>query len=336
MKWIGLVIATTVGAGYASGRELWEFFGAESGLAIMIFTVIFSIGCYVILTLSHEKKSEHYLPVLEELIGKRFAAIYDKGIMLYLFTTLFVMISGSGATFTIYEVPYVVGSFGIIILLVVVLPFGIEGIHSINKLLLPLLIIGLATVLILFVWNENINLFYNFKEQSNWSSSIPFTSLNILPLIAILGAIGKEIESKKEIYIASIGSGLLLGGLSYIYNSSLVHIADQIFFYEIPLFAILNGYPIQMFVIMSILLWFAIYTTAIACLFSLIARLKEKIKMNHVMIGVSIIVLALPFTFLKFSTLVSILYPLYGVINLYVLASIVINPIIRRAKLKEI
>ena len=38
-----LILGTTIGAGYASGRELWQFFGFESGLAIAIFTVIFII-----------------------------------------------------------------------------------------------------------------------------------------------------------------------------------------------------------------------------------------------------------------------------------------------------
>ncbi|WP_369404964.1 hypothetical protein [Piscibacillus salipiscarius] len=90
---------------------------------------------------------------------------------------------------------------------------------------------------------------YQYVEQSNWVSSVPFTSLNVVPLIAVIGAIGKEIESKTEIYVASIGSGLILGTMSYIYNISLIHVSDQLFFYEIPLFAILNGYPIQMFLL---------------------------------------------------------------------------------------
>ncbi|MGM8215790.1 YkvI family membrane protein [Bacillaceae bacterium W0354] len=336
IKWIGLIIATMVGAGYASGRELWEFFGYESGLAILIFTLLFIISCHVILMLSYELKTIHYLPVLQALLGKRFATIYDTGVMIYLFTTLFVMISGSGATFTIYEVPYLLGSIIMVIFVLVVIPFGMNGILSINRFILPLLIAGLSIVLILFIWRENIPIFYDLKEQSNWSSSIPFTSLNILPLIAILGAIGKEIDSKKEIYIASIGSGLILGVLSFLYNTSLVHVADQLFFYDIPLFAILNGYPIRMFIIMSILLWFAIYTTAITSLFGLIARLKEHFKLKQFWLGVIVIAFAIPFTFFGFKNLISYLYPLYGVINLYVLAMIMIYPILKRANSSKI
>ncbi|SEQ06913.1 YkvI family membrane protein [Piscibacillus halophilus] len=331
LKWIGLIVATMIGAGYASGREIWEFFGHESGLAILLFMMMFIISCIVVLTISYELKTEHYLPVLQTLVGKKFANFYDWGVLLYLFTMLFVMISGSGATVHILELPYFLGVILMIVLLLAVIPYGMDGIVSINRFLLPMLIIGLAVVLIIFIYRENVPYIYNLYEQSNWASAIPFTSLNVVPLVAVIGAIGKEIKTKKEIYVASIGSGLILGVISYLYNISLIHVSDQLFFYEIPLFAILNGYPIQMFFFMSVLLWFAIYTTAITSLFGLIARVKEYFKWSKGVVGVLIICAAVPFTLVGFSNLISYLYPLYGLINIYVLAMILLFPIIRRA-----
>jgi uncharacterized membrane protein YkvI len=52
LKWMFLIVGTVIGAGYASGRELWEFFGAESGLAIVLFAILFTISCAVILTIA--------------------------------------------------------------------------------------------------------------------------------------------------------------------------------------------------------------------------------------------------------------------------------------------
>ena len=124
LKWIGLIIAAMVGAGYASGREIWEFFGHESGLAILIFTVLFIISCQVILKLSYEMKTAHYLPVLKELLGGKMSRIYDVGIFFYLFMTFFVMISGSGATFSTFGVPNFVGIAFIVIFLLAIVPFG--------------------------------------------------------------------------------------------------------------------------------------------------------------------------------------------------------------------
>ncbi len=336
LKWIGLIIAAMVGAGYASGREIWEFFGHESGLAILIFTVLFIISCQVILKLSYEMKTAHYLPVLKELLGGKMSRIYDVGIFFYLFMTFFVMISGSGATFSTFGVPNFVGIAFIVIFLLAIVPFGMGGIITINRVMSPVLIIGLASVLLYFAWDHHVSFFSNLTKQSNWASSIPFTSLNILPLVAILGAIGKEIKSKKEIYIASIGSGLILGGTSFLYNTNLIHVADQLIIYEMPLFAVLHGYPMILFVLMSVLLWFAIYTTAMTNIFSLLSRLRETIKLKDIQLSIIIIIFALPFTFFGFRNLISYLYPLYGVINLYILAAILIYPILKRADIRNI
>lgn len=244
-------------------------------------------------------------------------------VMIYLFTTLFVMIAGSGATVTIFEWSNVVGILLMVLLLLVIIPRGMDGVLSINRFLLPLLIVGLFLVLMIFVFQERVSFFYGISDQSNWVQAIPFTSLNVLPLIAVLSAVGKEIKSKKEIYVASIGSGLILGSISMVYNMSLISVAEQLYFYEIPLFAILNGYPFEIFLLMAVLLWFAIYTTALTSLFGIISRLKEFFKQHSTgRVGLYVLLIALPFSFFSFSHLISYLYPLYGVLNLYVLGAI--------------
>ena len=54
MKWMFLIIGTTIGAGYASGRELWEFFGPESELAIVLFAICFFIATFTIMKISFQ------------------------------------------------------------------------------------------------------------------------------------------------------------------------------------------------------------------------------------------------------------------------------------------
>ncbi|QST00060.1 hypothetical protein IMZ31_18730 [Pontibacillus sp. ALD_SL1] len=333
MKWMFLIIGTMIGAGYASGRELWQFFGHESGLAILIFTILFTISCYVILRISFEKKSKHYLPVLRTIVGDHLTLLYDGMIILYLFTTTVIMLAGSGATWQAFHFSYWLGIIAIIVPLILVFVWDIKGILSMNSIILPLLIGGLLYVLILFSVQQELSIFSHIGEQSNWPAAFPFTALNILPLIAVLGAVGSEVRYKGEIWIASIGSGLVLGSISFIYNSSLIQIADDILLYEIPLFAILKHYPYEMFLFISFLLWIAIFTTAASGVLGLITRFRNRLKGPLWLLAAITLLLMLPLTSIGFSTLIKYLYPLYGLLNLYVLSAILLYPFLNRYKI---
>ncbi|MBM7572530.1 hypothetical protein [Aquibacillus albus] len=332
IKWMFLIIGTTIGAGYASGRELWQFFGSESGLAIMLFAFLFSLSCNVILLISYKNKTSHYLPVLRELVGNKLSYLYDGMIVVYLFSTTVIMLAGSGATLEAFHFPNWWGITVICIPLILVFVWDINGVLSLNSFILPLLILGLLSILLIFSFQQELSFIPDLAHQRNWTAALPFTALNILPLVAVLGAIGSEMRGKGEIWVASIGSGLILGSISYIYNNSLIQISEEVLLYEIPLFAILRHYPYIMFLFISILLWLAIFTTAVSGTLGLVTRFRQKLNLPLWMLAFFTILIMLPLTRIGFSTLIEYLYPLYGLLNLYVLSSIILYPIINRYK----
>ncbi|MBH0230263.1 hypothetical protein [Halobacillus yeomjeoni] len=334
MKWMFLIIGTMIGAGYASGRELWQFFGQDSSLAILLFAVMFTICCFTIMNISFDKQSTHYLPVLRAVVGKRLTGIYDWMIILYLFTTTVVMLAGSGATWQAFHYSYRLGVIAIVIPLILLFVWDVKGLVVVNSFVLPLLISGLLFVLILFISDQNLSLFGHVRETSNWMAAFPFTALNILPLIAVLGAIGNQMKHKGEVWIAALGSGAVLGIISYLYNNSLIQISEQIILYEIPLFAILKHYPYEMMIFMSIMLWIAIFTTAASGTLGLVTRFRSYLNQPLWILAMAMIALMLPFTSFGFSTLIKILYPLYGILNLYVLSSLLIHPLISKFKIR--
>ncbi len=330
-----LIVGTIIGAGYASGRELWEFFGAESGLAIVLFAVLFSISCAVILTVSKKEQTTHYLPVLEKVLGKRLAKAYDVMIILYLFSVTVIMLAGAGATLEVYHIPTWLGIIVNGLLVVIIFIKGTSGMTKINALLIPILIVCLLAVLLVYQHSIGFTFSFNLQEQKNWPSSLTFTSLNILPIIAVLGAVGNQINHRGEIYIASIGSGVILGTVSYIYNESLLTVAQEIIFYEIPLFVILKHYPSVMVLAISLVLWLAIYTTAASGVLGLLSRIRVKVTGEPWVIALLLVALMAPLTLFGFSTLISILYPLYGILNLYILAALLLYPILRHPATKK-
>ncbi|MFA9556254.1 hypothetical protein ACERII_02940 [Evansella sp. AB-rgal1] len=330
LKWMFLIIGTMIGAGYASGRELWQFFGSESTLAIVLFSILFFICCYVIMKISYEKQSKHYIPILRELMGVKLTGVYDGMIILYLFSTTVIMIAGGGATLEAIHIPYWYGVVIISSLLVLLFIWGINGMTSMNAMIIPILITFLVGTLVVFQFTTGFSIEMEASHQRNWPAAFTFTALNILPLVAVIAAIGHKIKHKGEMLIASLGSAVILGSISLLYNDSLLKVANEVMLYEIPLFAILKHYPYFMVLVMSGLLWAAIYTTAASGILGLCTRLSEYTKLPFWLLSFCLLLFMIPLTTIGFSKLISILYPLYGVLNLYILASILLHPIAHR------
>ncbi|WP_163539634.1 hypothetical protein [Gracilibacillus sp. YIM 98692] len=329
IKWMFLIIGTMVGAGYASGRELWQFFGHESGLAIVLFTIFFIISVYITMKISYYHQTTDYLSVLEILLGKKIARFYDVIIFFYLLSTTVIMVAGSGATFEAFQLSKWLGIMVIIGFLLLVFLRGIQGILTLNAVILPLLIVGLLTVLVYFTIDQQLVFLLDLNHQKNWSAAFLFTALNILSILAVIGAVGNQVKSTGEIWIASIGSGLILGLTSFLYNNSLIQIAEVIILYEIPLFAILKNYPTITYLLMSILLWFAIFTTAISSVLGIVTRLCKRFPYPLWKIAAVVLLFLIPLTNIGFSTLIAWLYPLYGALNLYLLCAIFLYPFIK-------
>ncbi|WP_027725629.1 YkvI family membrane protein [Tuberibacillus calidus] len=332
LRWMFLILGTMIGAGYASGRELWQFFGQDSSLAILLFTILFIFSTYWIMRISYERKTVHYLPVLSAVLGERLAAVYDFLLFSSLFTTTAVMLSGGGATLEILHVPYWYGVAFIGVLLIVVFIRGVKSMVTINMFIVPVLILVLLLILLLSSHGMKYSWVLPWDGPANWPRALMFTALNVISLVAVVGAIGHEILSKGEIWLASVGSGLILGGISFFYNQSLVQVTKDLLIYEIPLYALIKSFPYFFNIIVSAVLWFAIFTTASTGLLGLVTRVGKYIKKPAWVLTLIFLVLMFPLTLVGFSTLIQVLYPLYALCNLYFLAALLIYPINERGR----
>ncbi|QRZ92963.1 hypothetical protein [Bacillus sp. LJBS06] len=332
MKWMLLILGSLIGAGYASGQEIWQFFGAESGLAILLFTIMFIFSSYIVMKISFKVQSTHFLPVLEHLMGPWLAKIYDVLIIFYLFSTTMVMIAGGGVTLQMYKLPFWWGIALICIVTVCLFLWDVKGILSINSILIPVLVAGLLYALISFQSTHHHTWTIDLSQQYNWPASITFTSLNILSVVAILSSVGKEMKGLGEAKIASVASGLIFGVISFVYNETLVELAGSLSQFEIPLFAVLEGAPYVLFLCMTAVLCLAIYTTTVAGLLGLSSRLMGFVHMPRWLIVLILLMLMVPFTSLGFSDLIAFLYPIYGMLNLYLLVCLLLYPILSKWK----
>ncbi|MEK4023007.1 hypothetical protein JKL50_12500 [Bacillus altitudinis] len=329
-RWTLLILGSLIGAGYASGQEIWQFFGLDSGLAILLFTLMFMLSTYVVLKISYEVRADHFVPVLERLVGPWLAKVYDILIVLYLFTTTTVMIAGGGVTLEMYHVPFWVGIGAFCLFSFMIFFWDVKGLLSVNAFIIPILVAGLIYAFVFYYMNNDHMWRIDFGQQYNWPASIVFASLNILSVVAVLSSVGKEMKGLGEAKVASILSGLIFGVISYVYNEILVDISGSLSAEGIPLFTVLEGAPTSLFVFMTIVLCLAIYTTTAAGLFGLSSRMLSFVRMPRWFIVFIMLLLMAPLTSLGFADLIAFLYPIYSLLNLYLLVCLMLYPILSK------
>ncbi len=327
------IVGSTIGAGFASGREIWEFFGsygANSGIAIILSMSLIFIVSVIVLHVSWTYNTRNYLELFHHVMGVKMARYLDGFVALYLLTGTLVMLAGSGATFEQWSGSFITGSLVLALAVLVVLLFDLRGFMSINALLIPIMVVILIAVCIQFLRSDSNHFTWITKEVISlpvWPSAIIYAALNMISLIAVLSVMGGQIRHAAEIWIAGGVSATCLGVVAYLFNYSLLHVKHLIPQYDIPLFALLNDYSSLGTISVTLVLWLAIYTTAISNIYGLVFRISDWLRVPQIVIGIVIFLLLVPLSQLGFSNLVSILYPLYGILSLYILVIFLLYPL---------
>lgn len=331
---VGLtIIGTSIGAGFASGREIWEFFGSYGGASqysLLLALVLFLLTIVVVLWISQSKNTKNYYGILEELMGKKLANIFDVLTMLYLLSMSIVMFAGSGATFAQWNYSYFIGVLLMAVTVFLVLLFNVEGLVSIQTFIIPVLIGVMLYVCIQFITGSGGAEMPYLANTTSWPSGVTYAALNVVPLIAVLSTLGRQLKTKGELWMAAGFSTIGLGSIALLLNHSLIQVSNEISQYEIPLFSLLRDYSTGMVAIVSIILWLAIYTTALSGVHGMVSRITPYFSSPSWMITLIVIIGMIPLSLFGFSTLVGILYPIYGVLNLFVLGLLILYPINRR------
>lgn len=333
------IVGTTIGAGFASGREIWEFFGAygdESRLSIVLSMGLFFLAVVTMLKIGWHRRTRHYSEMLAQLMDHRLARLFDVVILLFLLTGTLVMVAGSGATFEQWNGSHMLGGLVLSATVLLVLLFDLRGLMLVNAVLMPVLILILLSVCSHFLQTDTKEpvLAWHLPtvtlQTPLWSSAITYTAFNIISLLAVLSTLGTEIRRSSEIWLAGGISTVCLGVVAYLYNMALLRVAHLVPQYDIPLFALMRHYSPWWLGVVSLVLWLAIFTTAVSNVHSLTFRLSEWLPLPRWSIGAITLMVMLPLSQLGFAALIHILYPLYGVLNLFILMILLLHPIRQR------
>lgn len=327
-------IGTVIGAGFASGQEIIQFFGVfgYKGIYGIIFaSILFSVMGAIVLSQVYRDRITSYDEYITPLFGRRISKVMELIIISYLFIGFCIMLAGSGAVFIEqFNIPADIGIYTMAFLCFLTLAFSVKGISFVNRLVVPFLIIGIILVGSVVIMKEGFN-FSNFygvsrAKTGNWATSaILYVSFNSISAIVILTSLLPIIGNERQAIKGGIFGGIGLGVMAMFILLSALILYTDIYSIEIPMIRAaqyLGDWGGYMY---SVILWLAMFTTAIASGFGCVNRISSVIKESQLFISAMFCVIAIPFAKVGFSSLVSIIYPLFGYLGLFMLVYIIVN-----------
>lgn len=328
MGYLGAVI----GAGFASGQEIVQFFviyGSFGLSGAMVATSMFALCGGLLLYLAHRYKVSNYQDLLERIVGRRLRPIIDLLLALFLFLGISTMFSASGAVF--YEHLYLPKELGIgsaYLMVVVFLLTGRRGlIYSYNllvpvKLILLLIISGYAAIFVSGKQMEAYTAFLCPQDTRFWIiSSLLYVAYNFALAMVVLTEY-QSISRARDGVVGAIWGGLLLGLLVILNYLALSKFLPVVLHYEVPMLYVAGNISISAKHIYTLVLWIGILTTAIANAYGFAQRMADFSGFNYTLCLILCSTLALPISLQSFSSLVGKIYPIFGILGLIILFSL--------------
>lgn len=310
-----IIIGTIIGAGFASGKEIFTFFniyGFYGLIGIFVSNILISIIIYKGMKLIKIKNIDSYESFISVLIGeKKYLNNIIKYIVnIFLIISFFVMSAG----FSSYlkqecNIPNFYGAIVISVLNICILKKGIQGIKSINNILIPILI---ALIFIIGINNIEFKPLETTNLTNMWIiKSVLYSCYNTIMIFPILITLVKQMKKNNEIKLVTLFVFVIFLALSLVVFLLLNTNFDDVKNLEIPMGYITKGYKN----IFCVLILGAIVTSVTSICYSFLQNLKTSKKTYNVLL-IIMSCCNMIFCFVGFGRLVEILYPLLGALGI--------------------
>ena len=327
-------IGAVIGAGYASGQEILQFFAGYGYIGIagaIITTTLLAWYGAVFMELGHRLKTNSHRDVCRYLCGDKIGVLADYILLFFMFGMISIMISGGGAAaHQYYGWDPIVGKIIIAIVAFFTVVLGFSSALRILSFLTPLIVVSVLIISMITIgknYGEIKNLSDaiaivdpNTASKYWWFAAIIYVSYNVVPGVSTFASLGNAEKNVKVARSGGILGGITLGicilFITVAIFSNLVAIAG----YEIPFLEIAQQISFTAGLFFSIVLLLAIYTTAVSNIHGFSIRFFKSNTNAFRLTVLGVTVAGLLASMFPFSKLVGTVYPLLGILGLFIMA----------------
>jgi len=316
-------VGTIVGAGFASGQEILQFFtryGWIAMLTIMLSTILFIWLGIKMMTIAYTMKAKSYEDLNRMLFGAKIGSYVSLFMLFVLFGISTVMLAGGGTVFA--EQLHLSYQTGLLVTLFAsfwIISRGIRTIMTVNTIVVPIMLLFSCFI----VWHSMhsptadnwLRITSDYSHVAIWTAPLLYTAFNLATSQAVLVPVGATASSKAVIYwgggLGGALIGLLLLGAHFSLSSQMPGIAQM----DIPMAGLVLPLGSVLHILYLFVIFGEIFTTFIADIYGLVLQIEQRTKWNNQLILLVILTLCYLVSLIGFKTLLTTLYPLFGMIS---------------------
>lgn len=332
-------IGTTIGAGYASGQEILQYFVSfgtvRGGTALVGAGLLFFVLAYAVLWLAHRLRTDEVHDLVNPFANRWPTRFADLCIVASLLGTLIIMLAGAGAALERQVgLPPLVGAALMGAVCVLSVAAGARGLVSVQKVVVPAIIVVAVGVAVWALLNPVPSTGESARELVNssplinawWMSGILYVAFNIQLVFAVFAPLGKDSQGGRPLLLGALVGALgivLMAGALFL---ALTANAPVIGRTELPMVELAGRIAPWAMVVYTFVLLLAQFTTAASCLFGLVERSAKVPFLSRLpawglaaaVAGVSVVLSGI-----GFSSLVGTVYPALGYAGLVIIVLMV-------------
>ncbi|SUM35576.1 hypothetical protein [Mammaliicoccus fleurettii] len=346
-------IGVIVGAGFASGQEVLQYFTSFGVMGIfggIITTALFAYVGMMLVWLGSKMKTDSHKEVIHKVTGKSaFGSIVGWTIDLVIIFTLFgvgvVMLAGAGSNLSQqFGLAPIIGTLIMTVLILLAGMLKVEGVVKVIGNITPFLIVFIVIISVYSFFTVDTSFAELNKISDSYSSTLPNWFIAGINYASFNTAVGASMAivmggAEKDSKIASMGG--LLGGLALGVMIILSHLAifsklDTVGDLDMPMLGIVNEISPILGVFMAIVIFGMIFNTGLGMFYAFASRFTFVGTNSFKIFYIVSVIVGLGLSSVGFTDLVAIFYPLIGYLGLVLILVLIYAPFKMKFGKKEL
>lgn len=322
-------VGVLVGAGFASGQEILQYFvafGYQGIVGVVVAALLFGITGLIALQLGSYYFADEHMDVLDEIAHPWLAKLLDASITFTCFCIGFVMIAGAGSNLEQqFGLPIWVGALIMAGLIVLVGMMDVEKVTNVIGAITPFMIVFIVLAAIYAIATTDFSTVDQIDQSArtlpttlpfSWVSSLNYVAMSLMCAVSMAIVMGGALLDLRIARLGGLIGGVIVGILVVIMTLALYFQVDFVRAADLPMLELINLINPALGSFMSIVILGMIFNTGVGMYYALTARISRKNPQHFRPTLIVLVIVGYGLSFLGFKRLVSVLYPLIGYIGL--------------------